>query len=349
MTKNSQDFNTYYCQENSTDGYGVIDSTTPEFLPFLEAEGVSGRGASREVVNVKRLGTRKRAGRPRGKRDEPQLKIDVTLTEAQTITNKVGGTPFTSLSTYNVDTLTAFGIGNLTTGNEGLIFDHTYNKSTLNGLSPASFTIVVMDDGTTQTSTPSVVEVYYGCVLSEINVSIGEGEVVKVSLTFDRQYSKFYLTLAAAGLSTAEFGSYPTSLDYIMWSDVYIYKTLTGSSWQGSDASDTVELANVSSFDVTVSQSAEKKFRISGQDTPEGIELLAFEVKGSMDMDYDDTEQLDEIQDAITGEGIITVTLGSTFTITLQGTVFEGFPMDASPDQLLTAGVDYSSDTIVFA
>ncbi len=348
MTKNSQDFNVYFCQENSTDGYGVIPSGTPEFIPFLEVSGVSGKGPSMEVKEIKRLGTRKRAGKPRGKRDEDQLKIELALTNAVTITNKVGGTPFTSTTTYNADVFTVFGKGNLTTGNEGLIFDHTYNRATNNGLSPVSFTIVLMDDGTLQTSTPTVYEVYYGCVLSEVEFSIGEGEEVKVSLTFDRKYSEYFETASSAGLSTAEFGLYPTSISYVMWSDAKIYKMATGSSWQGSDASDTQELENVSSFTCTISQNAEKKFRISGQATPESIDLVGYEVKGSMDMDYDNLNQIDEIQ-GTTGEGVISVSLGTMGTMTLTGTVFEGFPMDASPDSLLTAGVDYSSDTVVFA
>jgi len=351
MTKNSQDFNVYWVAENSTDGYGVLDSTVPEAIPFLEVASVSGRGASREIKAVKRLGTRKRAGRPRGKRSEDTLTIELPLTDAQSISTKVGSGTFTSLATYKADAYNKWLIGNVI-ATEGLVFDHTYNKASFNSLSPPSYTIIIVDDGTDQTDTPTVYELYYGCVLSEVEISIAEGEIVMLKLNFERSHSKFYETASAAGLASAEFGLYPTSIGYILWSDVKIYKYATGSSWQGTDASDTVELAIVSNFTSTVSQSGEKKFRISGQETPEGIDLVGYEVKGSMDMDYDNIEELDEIQNATTGEGIIRVELGSGGSlgnVDFIGTVFEGFPMDASPDQLLTASVDFSSDTVTFS
>ena len=351
MTKNSQDFNIYWTPENSSDGYGVLDSTAPELIPFLEVASVSGRGASKEVKTVKRLGTRKRAGRPRGKVDEDALSIELHLTNAQTINTKVGSGSFTSLATYKADLYNKWLVGNVI-ATEGLTFDHTYNKASFSSLSPPSYTIVIVDDGTDQTGTPTVYEVYYGCVLSNVSFSIEEGEVVMVTLDFERSHSKYYTSAAAAGLSSAEWGLYPTSISYIMWSDVKIYKRATGSSWQGSDASDSTELSIVSSMSFEVSQSAEKKSRISGQDTPEGIELVGFEVKGSLDMDYDDTEQLDEIQNATTGEGTIRVELGASASlgnVDLTGTVMESFPMDASPDELLTASVNFTSDTIAFS
>lgn len=323
-TYNSQDFNVYWIPEVT---YGEIPDITLEtvnWIPFLEVSSISGRGTTQEVKEIKRLGTRKRAGSPRGKIEEDTLSIELTMT-----TNTV-------IDTNEADIFDGF------LNKTSQVFDHTYNKATgddsqhiaLGGTTPASYTILVVDDS--NGSTPSVYEYYYGCVLDEVEVSIEEGEPVMFTMNFERQGSE--LTATEKSTATHTYGTYPTSIDYILWSDV----TLT----KGGSFNTTGQLVNVSSFDVTVSQNAEKKFRISGSNECEGISLVGYEVSGSMEFDYDDLVEFTEI----TGDfrGTLAILFGTAGTMTMDSVTYEAFPLDASPDELLTASVDYSCDSVSY-
>lgn len=223
-------------------------------------------------------------------------------------------------------------------------FDHSYNKSIGDPTShiwdgsgdptPPSYAILVVDDSDGSGST---FEYYYGCVLSEIEISVEEGEVVMFTLNFERKGTN----LDGSELGTTPvYGDYPSSISYILWSDVTITKEI-GSGWASTGA-----LTNVSSFSATITQNAEKKFRISGADEPVGIDLVGFEVSGSLDFDYDNLDEADEITGDLRGD--LVLVFGSAGQIDFDVVTFEGFPMDASPDELMTASVDFTCDTVTF-
>lgn len=325
-TLNSQDFNVYWLPEET---YGTIPDTalaTYTWIPFLEVNSISGRGTKHEVKQIKRLGTRKRAGSPRGKKDEDTLSIELYLT-----TN-------TTISTNEADIFDAF------INKASQPFDHTYNKATGDdsthssggGTTPPSYTILVVDDSD---GSGSIFEYYYGCVLSEVEISIEEGDVVMVTLNFERKGSD--LTGTAKSTATHNYGTYPTAISYVLWSDVTITKQ-SSSGW-----TTTGQLNNVSSFSATITQNAEKKFRISGSDEPEGTNLVGYEVSGSMDFDYDNLNEANEIIGDKRGD--LVLVLGTAGNIEFNVVTFEGFPMDASPDELMTASVDWSADTVTYS
>lgn len=325
MTFNSQDFNVYWIPE---DTFGTIPSGAVTFVPFLEVASISGRGTKHEVKQIKRLGTRKRAGSPRGKKEEDTLSIELHMTTNVTIGSE------------EADVFDAF------LNKAGQPFDHAYNKQTGDdsshsddsGTTPASYTILVVDDANASAGAGTTFEYYYGCVLSEVEISVEEGEVVMVTLNFERKGSD----LDGSEEDAAHlYGTYPTTVAYILWSDVTLTKE-NASGWTV-----TGQLSNVSSFSATVTQNAEKKFRISGADEPVGIDLVGYEVSGSMDFDYDNLIEADEI----TGDkrGNIVVVFGTAGTMDFDVVTFEGFPMDASPDELMTASVDWTCDTVTYS
>ncbi len=324
-TFNSQDFNVYWLPEET---FGTIPDTTAisyTWMPFLEVASVSGRGTQHEVKQIKRLGTRKRAGSPRGKKEEDTFSIELYMTDNQTI------------STNEADVFDAF----LNKATQP--FDHTYNKAqgddsqhvAAGGTTPASYTLLVVDDSD---GTGSTFEYYYGCVLSEVEISIEEGEVVMITLNFERKGSDLTGTEKSTG--THSYGTYPSTVAYVLWSDVTITKE-AASGW-----TTTGQILNASSFSATITQNAEKKFRISGSNEPEGIDLVGYEVSGSMDFDYDNLDEADEIIGDKRGD--LVVVFGSSGQIDFDVVTFEGFPMDASPDELMTASVDWTCDTVTY-
>ncbi len=332
MTFNSQDFNAYWIPE---DTFGTVpDAGTLEWKPFIEVASISGRGTTQEVKEVKRLGTRKRAGSPRGKIDEDTLSIELYMTDNLAVT---GG------ASMSVDVFDGW----FNKPNE--TFDHTYNKATGDsaahaddaGIIPPSYSILVQDDSD---GTGSVFEYYYGCVLSEIEVNISEGEVVMVTLNFERKGS--LLTAVEKSGGTHNYGTYPPAVDYVLWSGVTITKE-GASGW-----TNTGQITNASNLSFTISQGAEKKFRISGAAEPVGIDLVGYEVSGSLDFDYDNLDEYVEITGDKRGNLVIVFTDAGgagVGTLDIDVVTFEAFPMDASPDELMTASIDFSANTVTYA
>ncbi len=303
---------------DQTGDSGVSFTTTLTWIPFLEVNSISGRGTTEEILQQKRLGTRQRAGSPRGAIEEDTLSIEMGLT-----TN-------TQVSSINADIFDGW----LLKSTEN--FTHTYNKATDTALnSPPSYTILVKENG------GAVFEYYTGCVFDEVEFGIAAKEVVTVTMNFERANSLLTTTEA---LGTDAYGTYPT-VTYVMWSDVTVTK-------QNNEADDdwatAAAIINMETMNFTVSQGAEKKFRVSGSRQCSSIDLVGFETSGGLDFDYDDLLEYQEI----TGDnrGDLKVNFGSSVgSATLEDVTYEAFPMDASPDELMTASVDFSADTIAYA
>lgn len=385
-------------------GVTATVKTNIAWTPFIEVQSMSGRGTTQEVIQAKRIGTRQRAGSPRGKIEEDTLSIECNLTNAVQVASvdadvmaaflckdsattetidtssvnvtfaeanpdtivRASGDWTTNFSvgdriniegstsndgTYIIDTVVALTITlsnyddlaaeAMTSGNlvitKVYAFDHSYNKSvTVSGNLPISYTILAKE------TSNAVYEYYRGCVLSEVEFSVEEGSIIMVTLNFERIGSDLGAVEAGGDDS---YGTYPTTITYTLWSDATVTK-------QNNDALDgwtnAEQLLNVSSLSFTVSQNAEKKFRVSGSREAESIDLVGFEVSGSMDFDYNDLNEYDEISGDKRGD--LLVDLGSaTGKIILEDVTYEGFPMDASPDELMTASVDISADTATFA
>jgi hypothetical protein len=303
---------------NNVGDSGVTINTNVTWIPFLEVNSISGRGTTEEILQQKRLGTRQRAGSPRGAIEEDTMSIEMGLT-----TN-------TQVSSIDADVFDGF----LLKSTEN--FDHTYNKATNTALlAPPSYTILVKEtDG-------AVYEYYTGCILNEVEFGITAKEVVKVTFNFERAGSDL-TTTEATGDDT--YGTYP-SVTYVMWSDVTVTK-------QNNEADDdwttAAAIINMETLNFTVSQGAQKKFRISGARQAASIDLVGFGVEGSLDFDYDDLNEYTEI--ASDNRGDLSVAFGASVgSLIIEDVTYEGFPMDASPDELLTASVDFSADTIAYA
>ena len=307
MTIDGHDGYIFYTEETS---YGVVaDDQTWERM--LESASVSGRGGSQEVKDMRRHGKRGRTGSPRGKRDEDALVFEVALTDDDGVTN--------IYDTFLKE-----------------IFEEDYDVATK--------TYVFLISNHTAPSSATYLEYYYGCILDEAEISIEEGEVIMVSLTFSRQVfvpseSELHVN------SSNTYNAYPSTITYLLWSDVTISK-VAASGW-----TNTGTLTNVSSFTITVAQGGEKKFRIDGTKIPKDLHLGTFEVSGSMTVDFDDFSEIVEVTNE-TGVNILLVlspAAGTMGQITLLGVAYEGTPYDSEPNSLITIDVDWTADAITFA
>ena len=308
MTKDGHDGYIFYTAETS---FGVVaDDQTWDRM--LEVETVSGRGPSQEVKDMRRHGKRGRAGSPRGKRDEDPLVFEVTMVDDNVTENQ-----------YDV-----FISG---------IFEEDYD------VTPTSYAFLISDVDNPTGATTDYLEYYYGCTLDEIEISIEEGEPVKLSMSFLRQY--FVSSRTELHVSTSNtYSAYPASISYILWSDVTIAKS-------GGDWDNTGTITNVSSFTLTVSQGGEKKFRINGTKLPKDVHFGEFMVSGSITVDFDDFKEVAEVENERSGDVVVTIapTAGTLATITLSGTAYEGAPYDSEVNSLITIDIDYSSDAVTFA
>ncbi|KKN31652.1 hypothetical protein LCGC14_0821700 [marine sediment metagenome] len=278
---------------------------------MLEVTSVSGRGPSQEVKDMRRHGKRGRAGHPRGKRDEDPLVFECTMVDDAVATNQ-----------YDV-----FIQG---------IFTEAFD------VAPTSYVFIISDN--TNPSASTNLEYYYGCTLDEIEITIEEGEPIGLSMSFIR--SHFLSSASELHVSSSNtYNAYPATIVYLLWSDVTISK-VAATGWTNTGV-----LPNVSSMTITVSQGGEKKFRINGSKMPKDVHFGEFMISGSMTIDYDNLDEITEVESEKEGdlEVVISPTAGLVATITLTGSVYEGFPFDSEVNSLITADVDYSSDAVTFA
>ena len=261
---------------------------------------------------MRRHGKRGRAGSPRGKRDEDPLVFECTMVDDNVTENQ-----------YDV-----FIQG---------IFEEDYDVAT------SSYAFLISDVENPTGATTDYLEYYYGCTLDEIEISIEEGEAVKLSMSFLRQY--FKSSQSELHVSTSNtYTAYPASISYILWSDITIAKS-------GGDWDNTGTLTNVSSMTITVSQGGEKKYRINGTKIPKDLHFGEFMVTGSMTVDFDDFNEISEVENERSGDVVVTIapTAGTLATITLSGTAYEGAPYDSEVNSLITIDIDYGSDAVTFA
>ncbi|KKN31653.1 hypothetical protein LCGC14_0821710 [marine sediment metagenome] len=482
MTKDGHDGYIWYAQETS---FGVL-ANDQTWTRLLEVETVSGRGPSQEVKDIRRHGKRGRAGSPRGKRDEDPLVFDVYMVDDAEATN-----------TYDVFLQS--------------IFNESYD------VLPDSYAFLIADVEDPTGATTDLLEYYYGCMLDEIEITIEEGEPLKISLSFIRKYvdmnsaelynsadfsidctgevvtfaddnpdtitratnswsadgvkvgdiinitnstsNNFAYTVAsittvanpddtitliggdtivaetnstltiafkAVGIlidatgntitfvegggsadtitrangswltdglvdgakftvinstsndatytidtvdattitlivaddvvdetnttetelifdSVQTYKAYPSVISYLLWSDVSLTKS--GGDWDNVGV-----VSNISSFTFSVAQGGEKKFRINQSKLPKDVHFGEFVVSGSMTVDYDNFEEIGEVENERSGDIIvaITPTAGLVATITLVNSAYEGAPYDSEVNSLITIDVDFSSDSATF-
>lgn len=307
MTKDGHDGYIFYTEETA---FGAVDDDQT-WERMLEVETVSGRGPSQEVKDMRRHGKRGRAGAPRGKRDEDPLVFKCNMVDDSVATNH-----------YDVFIQD--------------IFKEDFD------VAPTSYAFLISDISDPTDATAAHLEYYYGCTLDEIEISVEEGEVVTLSMSFIRKYfvSSVSELHAATGNS---YEDYPSSITYLLWSDVTITK---GASWSNSGS-----ITNVSSITITVSQGGEKKFRINGTKLPKDIHFGEYLVTASMTIDYDDFDEITEVEDESVGDIVVVFspTAGMVATITLVAAQYENAPYDSEVNSLITIDVDLSADSVTFA
>ena len=150
MTLDGHDAYIFYTEETT---YGVVDDDQT-WTRLLEASTASGRGASQEIKDMRRMGKRGRTGSPRGKRDEADLVFEVAMVDDVEPTNS-----------YDV-----FIQG---------IFNESYD------VAPTSYVFLIANN--TDPTSATLLEYYYGCYLNELEITIEEGEPIMFTLTFQRQ------------------------------------------------------------------------------------------------------------------------------------------------------------------
>ncbi len=80
--------------------------------------------------------------------------------------------------------------------------------------------------------------------------------------------------------------------------------------------------------------------------------MVGYEVSGSLDFDYDNLDEYVEITGDKRGNLVIVFTDAGgagVGTLDIDVVTFEAFPMDASPDELMTASIDFSANTVTYA
>ncbi len=142
--------------------------------------------------------------------------------------------------------------------------------------------------------------------------------------------------------SIQTYKAYPLSIAYLLWSDVAVSKS---GGWANTGALD-----NVSSFALTVAQGGEKKFRLNQTKLPKDFHFGEYMVTGSMTVDFDDFNEITEVENENSGDLVVTITpsAGLVATITLINTSYEGTPYDSEVNSLVTIDIDFSSDSATF-
>ena len=140
------------------------------------------------------------------------------------------------------------------------------------------------------------------------------------------------------------YSIYPTTITYLTWTDVAVVK-VGASGWTNTGA-----IANITEITVNVNQGAEKKFRLNQSDECVGVHMGGFEVTGSITFDYDNQNEIDEIENQTWGNITITITptAGQMGEITLTDVSYDGYPFDSAVNSLITADVDFAADDIAF-
>ncbi len=142
--------------------------------------------------------------------------------------------------------------------------------------------------------------------------------------------------------SIQTYKAYPSAIAYLLWSDVAVSKS---GGWANAGAID-----NVSSFTLTVAQGGEKKFRLNQTKLPKDFHFGEYMVTGSMTVDFDDFNEITEVENENSGDLVVTITpsAGLVATITLVNTSYEGTPYDSEVNSLVTIDIDFSSDSATF-
>jgi hypothetical protein len=297
------DLTVYYIAETS---YGVVaDDGT--WSPLLELMGFSGHGFSQEVKDIRRHGKRTRVGSPGGKIDNPDLSFEVNLTTDALDAYEV----FLSgsfKSTYDTSTPTyAFGVSNNSAFTGGTYFEY-----------------------------------YYGCVLSTVELSFSEGEVITATFNFSVQTSVFSATELHAPVS-ATYTAYPATITYALWSDISAFAKSGGFATDD----DLYALKNVNELSISIDQNVEKLWRLDGQAYPAKVHLSGFDVTGSFTIDH---EGITQVAEAIAKSvGGLAITLSSVGTITLTDVTYDETTFDTEPNALVTMDISFTASDITFA
>lgn len=296
------DLNIYYTLESA---FGVVDDDST-WSPLLDVDSASGHGFSQERKDIRRHGSRKRVASPSGKIEQPDLQFTVFASEEAA-----------TLDTYSVFVKA--------------LFDSTYDVAT------PSYGFLFMNS---TDASGNYFEYYYGCTFTEFEVTLTEGEEIKLVLTFMCQTSDVGGASELHDTGTTTYTAYPDITKYYLWSDI-------ASIIKSGDFTNADTFTSISEFSITVTQEAEKLWRIAGQKYPSAIHMSGFEVTGSFTLDHEDKNQIDEMEDEV--NGIITITVTTMGSFTLSGVTFDEGTFDTEPNSLLTMDVSFGADDIAFA
>lgn len=270
------------------------------YAPFKEVTSISGRGKARERADLRVHGFRQRAGSPELRIDEDNLSIEVNLTDA-IFDDFIAG------------------------------FDETHDGT-------ESWAIVVANNNTAASATN--VEVYKGCVVDSVEVSIDTENVITATIEFIRAESAYGTTLTAVGVNSATFTSHATTSTYFVGSDVTLAKA---GDFNQDNTIDTI----AHDITISVSQNGEKKYRLNGTNAhkPIGVHLGQHDVTLSITVDYDDLNEFTDIN----YDGSITVTVSGLGSFTFNGVTYDSAYVDSAPNELLTIDLPMTADTVDIA
>lgn len=318
MVKTGQDNLAYYIVETPNWGTGTATAGVPDgdntpddgtWSPLLEVQSISGRAKKEEKKKVYRHGRRKRAGIALGKIEPEPLVFELYMVDDDT-----------ALNFYDVFLEASF--------------EDAYDEASL-----TSYTFLIPDDNTPANS--DLFEYYFGCVLSELEISISEGEPnIILTATFDVQINLFSSSELFAPVS-ATYTAHPASSTYLLWSDVGLAKA----SFQDNGA-----VTSIQEIDFTVNQNYSKIFTLNTERFATFNVVEGYETSGSLvAINLDSTTIWDEYDD-LDGEIVITIArTTSPIVITLEKSVFDVQSVDSAPNEMQTIDADFSGELCDFA